>query len=199
MFRFNPSSLLHLRSTLVRRNYSTGVHKRPTAEPDDFRPPWVYFGTRLISMVIIPGIGLYSVFLYDFGDREHVFQPSSFNQMASSQSQQISKMEQDIMALFTKLKQLLTEGTSHTEEESPTVENMKNSADSLSTVDEVFNISQAVDDLRSTWETKVSRPSTIAKDLNTLAAEQQCTIEHIQKLRIQSRSRTQWLNNQQSE
>ncbi|KAF9561357.1 hypothetical protein CPC08DRAFT_707492 [Agrocybe pediades] len=42
---------------------------------EDPRPPWVYTGTRLMSFVIIPAVGLYSVFFYDFGDHEHVFQP----------------------------------------------------------------------------------------------------------------------------
>ncbi|KAF9046450.1 hypothetical protein BJ165DRAFT_1471805 [Panaeolus papilionaceus] len=75
MFTTSAYPLWRLRPTFFRRGYSTGTHKRPAAEPDDFRPPWVYFGTRLISMVIIPGIGVYSILFYDFGEREHVFQP----------------------------------------------------------------------------------------------------------------------------
>lgn len=58
MFTTSAYPLWRLRPTFFRRGYSTGTHKRPAAEPDDFRPPWVYFGTRLISMVIIPGTRL---------------------------------------------------------------------------------------------------------------------------------------------
>ncbi|PFH53896.1 hypothetical protein AMATHDRAFT_113900, partial [Amanita thiersii Skay4041] len=42
----------------------------------DFRPPWVYTTSRLLSYTIIPSIVVYSVFWHDFGDREHVFQPA---------------------------------------------------------------------------------------------------------------------------
>ncbi|KAK0221741.1 hypothetical protein IW262DRAFT_1460030 [Armillaria fumosa] len=41
----------------------------------DFRPPWVYTGTKLLTYLVIPAIALYGIFIYDFGDREHVFQP----------------------------------------------------------------------------------------------------------------------------
>ncbi|KAJ8503491.1 hypothetical protein ONZ45_g10810 [Pleurotus djamor] len=45
-------------------------------EYPDFRPPWVYTGSRLITYVLVPYVVFYSVFVYDFGDREHVFQPA---------------------------------------------------------------------------------------------------------------------------
>ncbi|KAK0464398.1 uncharacterized protein EV420DRAFT_1637963 [Desarmillaria tabescens] len=41
----------------------------------DFRPPWVYTGTKLLTYLVVPAIALYAIFIYDFGDREHVFQP----------------------------------------------------------------------------------------------------------------------------
>ncbi|KAK0504117.1 hypothetical protein EDD18DRAFT_487988 [Armillaria luteobubalina] len=41
----------------------------------DFRPPWVYTGTKLLTYLVVPAIALYGIFIYDFGDREHVFQP----------------------------------------------------------------------------------------------------------------------------
>ncbi|KAF8798799.1 hypothetical protein BYT27DRAFT_7202492 [Phlegmacium glaucopus] len=49
--------------------------KKVTGAGDDFRPPWVYVYSRLISYGIIPVVGIYSIFIYDFGEREHVFQP----------------------------------------------------------------------------------------------------------------------------
>ncbi|KAF5360946.1 hypothetical protein D9756_004805 [Leucocoprinus leucothites] len=48
---------------------------QPQDEAIDFRPPWVYVGSRLLTFTIIPGIVFYSVFIYDFGERDHVFQP----------------------------------------------------------------------------------------------------------------------------
>ncbi|KAH9480533.1 hypothetical protein JR316_0007133 [Psilocybe cubensis] len=56
---------------------STNIHPTPKkmeGPGEDFRPPWVYVGSGLVSWAVIPGIVLYSVFLYDFGDQEHVFQ-----------------------------------------------------------------------------------------------------------------------------
>ncbi|KAK0201768.1 hypothetical protein DFS33DRAFT_1018659 [Desarmillaria ectypa] len=41
----------------------------------DFRPPWVYTGSKLLTYLVVPAIALYGIFIYDFGDREHVFQP----------------------------------------------------------------------------------------------------------------------------
>ncbi|KAF8742610.1 hypothetical protein AX14_003243 [Amanita brunnescens Koide BX004] len=47
----------------------------PRTQVEDPRPPWVYVMSRLLSFTLIPTIAMYSVFFYDFGDREHVFQP----------------------------------------------------------------------------------------------------------------------------
>ncbi|KAG7440815.1 uncharacterized protein BT62DRAFT_561321 [Guyanagaster necrorhizus] len=44
-------------------------------ELEDFRPAWVYTGTKLLTYLVVPAIALYGVFIYDFGDQEHVFQP----------------------------------------------------------------------------------------------------------------------------
>ncbi|KAF8895543.1 hypothetical protein BD779DRAFT_736406 [Infundibulicybe gibba] len=62
-----------------RKSFGTSL-PRPAArsqEADsDFRPPWVYTWSRLLSYTIIPTVAVYSIFFYDFGDREHVFQPA---------------------------------------------------------------------------------------------------------------------------
>jgi len=85
------------------RRFSTEapIPKKLEGPGEDPRPPWVYVGTRLISLVIIPGrqpsckisafllilfqliaVGVYSVFFYDFGERDHVFQPVRPNFLA---------------------------------------------------------------------------------------------------------------------
>ena len=72
------------------------IPKKMEGPGDDFRPPWVYLGSRLISFLVIPstfsarygmcltsrelrneGVAFYAVFFYDFGDHEHVFQAVS--------------------------------------------------------------------------------------------------------------------------
>ncbi|KDQ33738.1 hypothetical protein PLEOSDRAFT_1099698 [Pleurotus ostreatus PC15] len=88
MFRRTTSPGLRLLGNLQRnpavrvipRTMSTQeVNKMPRPEQDpayeDFRPPWVYTGSRLLTYVFVPYVVFYSVFFYDFGDREHVFQP----------------------------------------------------------------------------------------------------------------------------
>ncbi|KIM43313.1 hypothetical protein M413DRAFT_26467 [Hebeloma cylindrosporum] len=75
--RGNLSRILLPRQLHHRRLFSTEVPtpKKLEGPGDDPRPPWVYVGTRLISMAVIPAVGVYSVFFYDFGDRDHAFQP----------------------------------------------------------------------------------------------------------------------------
>ncbi|KAL0961299.1 hypothetical protein HGRIS_006258 [Hohenbuehelia grisea] len=48
----------------------------PNGEFKDFRPPWVYKSSRLLSFTVIPAIALYAVFVHDFGDQDHVFLPA---------------------------------------------------------------------------------------------------------------------------
>jgi len=65
---------------LHRRMSASNLQPLPQAKKmsdggDDFRPPWVYVCSRLIIYGIIPAVGFYSIFMYDFGEREHVFQP----------------------------------------------------------------------------------------------------------------------------
>ncbi|KAF8967052.1 hypothetical protein BDZ97DRAFT_1804940 [Flammula alnicola] len=75
------SRTLFAQRTFQQRHLSTeapSMPKKMEGAGEDFRPPWVYIGTRLISFAVIPAVGLYSVFFYDFGDHEHVFQPVSF-------------------------------------------------------------------------------------------------------------------------
>ncbi|KAF5345523.1 hypothetical protein D9758_012013 [Tetrapyrgos nigripes] len=59
------------------RSFSVSSSRRfPEDEtPKDFRPPWVYTLSRLAIQWSIPAVGIYAVFLYDFGDQEHVFSP----------------------------------------------------------------------------------------------------------------------------
>ncbi|KAJ3568752.1 hypothetical protein NP233_g5508 [Leucocoprinus birnbaumii] len=68
--RWNGSVNIRSQSTNSRPGY------QGHDEPADFRPPWVYVTSRLLTFTIIPGIIFYSVFFYDFGDRDHVFQPA---------------------------------------------------------------------------------------------------------------------------
>lgn len=99
------SSLLRLtrlaafRGVSVHRYASTKVRQnRRTAEDDggDFRPPWVYSGSRFLTYTAIPREAipntsvtaiatltqslvtlLYCAFLADWGEREHIFMPVS--------------------------------------------------------------------------------------------------------------------------
>ncbi|KAF8555727.1 hypothetical protein OG21DRAFT_821300 [Imleria badia] len=41
----------------------------------DFRPPWVYSGSRFLTYTTIPLTLLYCAFLADWGEREHIFMP----------------------------------------------------------------------------------------------------------------------------
>ena len=85
-----------LRRRLFATTNPQPLPKKMTDGGEDFRPPWVYVCSRLIIYGIIPGIsfssylevinfksylspavGFHSIFFYDFGDREHVFQPVS--------------------------------------------------------------------------------------------------------------------------
>ncbi|EDR13719.1 uncharacterized protein LACBIDRAFT_309004 [Laccaria bicolor S238N-H82] len=77
---FGPLNRQH--ALVLQRRLSTSqrlsgapVHRIPKPEGEDFRPPWVYLMSRLVSLTVIPAVAFYSVFFYDFGDREHVFQP----------------------------------------------------------------------------------------------------------------------------
>ncbi|KAG1772400.1 hypothetical protein EDD22DRAFT_842375 [Suillus occidentalis] len=48
-----------------------------SAEQDngDFRPPWVYSASHILTYTLIPTAMVYCVFLADWGEREHVFSP----------------------------------------------------------------------------------------------------------------------------
>ncbi|GLB38521.1 hypothetical protein LshimejAT787_0503860 [Lyophyllum shimeji] len=71
--RFHRSTL-HPRNTS--RTMATKVERSPAGEGADFRPPWFYTVARVLSWTLIPATGFYGVFIYDFGDHEHVFQPA---------------------------------------------------------------------------------------------------------------------------
>jgi len=94
--RGNLSRILFPRPLQRWRRFSTEapLPKKLEGPGEDPRPPWVYVGTRLISLAVIPGmqplckiyafllilfqliaVGVYSVFFYDFGERDHAFQP----------------------------------------------------------------------------------------------------------------------------
>ncbi|KIK03344.1 hypothetical protein K443DRAFT_676829 [Laccaria amethystina LaAM-08-1] len=68
--------ILQRRLSTSQRSSGAPVHRIPKPEGEDFRPPWVYLMSRLVSFTVIPAVAFYSVFFYDFGDREHVFQPA---------------------------------------------------------------------------------------------------------------------------
>ncbi|KAG2010047.1 pyridoxamine-phosphate oxidase [Coprinopsis cinerea AmutBmut pab1-1] len=63
---------------ICRNSHSNAEVRRPPGsqrDDDDFRPPWVYTTSRVGSVVVIPVIALYTIFVYDWGDHEHVFMP----------------------------------------------------------------------------------------------------------------------------
>ncbi|TFK40660.1 hypothetical protein BDQ12DRAFT_679827 [Crucibulum laeve] len=75
--RFASVSRLHV-SSFSGRLYATKTHRLPKVEEAgaDFRPPWVYVTSRLLSFTVIPAVAFYAIFFYDFGDHDHVFQPA---------------------------------------------------------------------------------------------------------------------------
>ncbi|KAF8158276.1 hypothetical protein B0H34DRAFT_708123 [Crassisporium funariophilum] len=78
MQRFFISKGLSVQRGYRQRFLATKTQPLPRKMDDsgeDFRPPWVYTTSRLITYAIIPAIAVYSIFLYDFGEGEHVFQP----------------------------------------------------------------------------------------------------------------------------
>jgi len=55
---------------------STNTSNQPNGEGKDFRPPWVYTASHILTYSLIPFVGLYCVFIADWGSREdHVFMP----------------------------------------------------------------------------------------------------------------------------
>ncbi|KXN93413.1 hypothetical protein AN958_00337 [Leucoagaricus sp. SymC.cos] len=78
MFLRNVQRSLQSRTALCMRLQSTNSRPGYQARDEaiDFRPPWVYVASRLMTFTIIPSIVIYSVFFYDFGHRDHVFQPA---------------------------------------------------------------------------------------------------------------------------
>ncbi|KAF8177000.1 hypothetical protein BJ912DRAFT_692567 [Pholiota molesta] len=80
MLGLRAARTVFARRPLSRRHLSTEAPPAPRPMPkdetgDDFRPSWVYLGSRMVSWIVIPGTAFYSIFFYDFGDQEHVFQP----------------------------------------------------------------------------------------------------------------------------
>ncbi|KZP33455.1 hypothetical protein FIBSPDRAFT_924460 [Athelia psychrophila] len=74
-------------NTIRSRSYTSGK-PTPKIQPDkiekpsidveqgDFRPPWFFSAANILTYTTIPLVGLYCVFLADWGDRgEHVFMP----------------------------------------------------------------------------------------------------------------------------
>lgn len=55
---------------------STNTQNQSSGEGKDFRPPWVYTASHILTYSLIPSVGLYCVFMADWGGREdHVFMP----------------------------------------------------------------------------------------------------------------------------
>jgi hypothetical protein len=63
-------------SPLLRRSFTSSARRlNQTEKPasHDFRKPWVYRSVGLLSNLLIPGVFLYAIFIYDFGQDDHVF------------------------------------------------------------------------------------------------------------------------------
>ncbi|RDB17804.1 hypothetical protein Hypma_000676 [Hypsizygus marmoreus] len=72
-----PLRLSILRPRYASRTAATKVHKLPTpGDENDFRPPWFYTLTRVLSWTVIPSVVLYGTFVHDFGEQDHVFRPA---------------------------------------------------------------------------------------------------------------------------
>ncbi|KAI0657409.1 hypothetical protein C8Q70DRAFT_1004565, partial [Cubamyces menziesii] len=78
---FSPRRPLSLRSTprfvsyrsaSSSRNPWPPIHDAPAEKP---LRTWVSRASRISNFMIIPAVILYAVFVADFGDHEHVFQP----------------------------------------------------------------------------------------------------------------------------
>ncbi|KAH7903211.1 hypothetical protein BJ138DRAFT_1020994 [Hygrophoropsis aurantiaca] len=82
--------LAGLRARAHARSYST-------RNPDDFRPPWVYTASHLLTYTLIPSAILYCVFLADWGDRDHVF--LHVRRWAAHQSSRFFSIDRDEAAL----------------------------------------------------------------------------------------------------
>ncbi|KAI9573637.1 hypothetical protein HD554DRAFT_2057557 [Boletus coccyginus] len=69
--------LLRLTKPAGRYASTRSRQNRRTTEDDDgdFRPPWVYSGSRLLTYTTIPLTLFYCAFLADWGEREHIFMP----------------------------------------------------------------------------------------------------------------------------
>ncbi|KAF9454795.1 hypothetical protein P691DRAFT_770316 [Macrolepiota fuliginosa MF-IS2] len=73
------TQLLLRRNNVFRARFqstNTGPEHQAHDEAIDFRPPWVYAASRMMIFTIVPSIVVYSVFFYDFGDKDHVFRPA---------------------------------------------------------------------------------------------------------------------------
>ncbi|ESK95735.1 pyridoxamine-phosphate oxidase [Moniliophthora roreri MCA 2997] len=73
--RRRPTLLQSQRNLALPPSASEGKSKFEDPNPSDFRPPWVYSASKLVSYCLIPGVGFYFVLIQDYGDHEHVFQP----------------------------------------------------------------------------------------------------------------------------
>ncbi|KAH9891659.1 hypothetical protein C8Q73DRAFT_82072 [Cubamyces lactineus] len=72
--RSAPCSPLRLpsRSASSSRNPWPQIHDAPAEKP---LRSWVSRASRISNFMVIPAVILYAVFVADFGDHEHVFQP----------------------------------------------------------------------------------------------------------------------------
>ncbi|RXW24522.1 hypothetical protein EST38_g1358 [Candolleomyces aberdarensis] len=78
------------RPIVNRRFAHKDVQKAPGSvkdEPADFRPPWVYALSRFGSYAVIPAVAVYAIFVYDWGDHEHVFMPASWTESDNRHAQ----------------------------------------------------------------------------------------------------------------
>ncbi|EGN98350.1 hypothetical protein SERLA73DRAFT_183305 [Serpula lacrymans var. lacrymans S7.3] len=75
--RFTPANLTQrtYASERTLRNRLPGVPQAKKDDDGDFRPPWVYSTSRILTYTLIPTAFLYCIFIADWGEREHVFMP----------------------------------------------------------------------------------------------------------------------------
>ncbi|KAN0087527.1 hypothetical protein V8E55_006148 [Tylopilus felleus] len=96
-----PTKLATLRGVSVGRYASTKTRQNrrtiDTEDDGDFRPPWVYSGSRFLTYTAIPLTLIYCAFLADWGEREHIFMP--LRRWASKYGQSILSLSPEEAAL----------------------------------------------------------------------------------------------------
>ncbi|KAF8133746.1 hypothetical protein EV363DRAFT_1258169 [Boletus edulis] len=85
------------RRVSVGRYASTRTRQTTEDDGGDFRPSWVYSGSRFLTYTTIPVTLIYCAFLADWGEREHIFMP--LRRWVSKHSQSILSLSPEEAAL----------------------------------------------------------------------------------------------------